>query len=138
MRKFQVQAILQDDHGNWRVRASNLPETKDFVYEHADYMFRGEADDFVDFFAYSGPSSGFGGHSFVLNMRDGSQRTLIGPWSGREGLLHQLFLNHPPVVEVLDDDRVVRYVPITVIERLGLTATPVTRFDDEVYYEISS
>lgn len=88
---------------NWYERYVNNPVLKietseaavrghnDFVYEEKDGCYFAEKDGFVSFFYYQAPGEGFGGSHFTLNMKDGTKKTLIGPWSSRAGAMNCRF-----------------------------------------------
>jgi hypothetical protein len=53
-----------------------------------------ECPEVYQFLFHSGhpeKQSGFGGHAFHLNMEDGSQKTLFGPWHGHAGNIRAAF-----------------------------------------------
>lgn len=61
---------------------------------------------FVEFYAHSPfREHGFGGRSFVLNMADGTTKTIKGPWSSRPGIMNNFF---PPCMEVKYRDKLGR------------------------------
>lgn len=83
--------------------AENLYEKADISYIFKDAQsanldsgcFIGTSNDnaLVNCFIHSGSNRnerGFGGQTFVLKMKDGSTRTVAGPWSGRPSI-HALF-----------------------------------------------
>lgn len=53
----------------------------DLVYDQKGNSYFAEKDGFVDFYYYQSPGEGFGGRKFDLNMKDGSVKSLYGPWS---------------------------------------------------------
>jgi hypothetical protein len=57
----------------------------------------------ADFFAYTGPGTGFGGRSFTITMADGSTRVLIGPWSSNSGEVNARVPESEHVAEATDD-----------------------------------
>ena len=57
----------------------------------------------VRYFYYSGPSNGFGGHTYKLPMKDGSTTTLIGPWSSNSHAVNTV--GHKPSKEVNIDSQ---------------------------------
>lgn len=62
---------------------SDVPHYDELRYENRDWAWFAEKDGYVSFFAWSGPNNegGFGGRQYTINMKDGSQITLKGPWS---------------------------------------------------------
>lgn len=70
------------------VLVDKYPRRNELAYVNKDWAYWAEKDGFVDYFSYSGPSSGFGGCEFELNMVDGSTKTLKGPWSSRASALN--------------------------------------------------
>lgn len=77
------------------VRNADEPEQNEYVYEEvAPNFFHAVCGDHVQFFAYSPDNErGFGGAEFKLNMRDGSVRTIKGPWSSRSSVAN-MFVEH--------------------------------------------
>lgn len=75
---------------NWCDRFQNPPqlelllggEDPDFRYEKRKTAYFANYRGLCSFFAYAGPGEGFGGRTFILQMKDGSTEKLIGPWSG--------------------------------------------------------
>jgi hypothetical protein len=69
------------------------------------------------FFAHDSKNeNGFGGNSFVLPMRDGTTRVIKGPWSSREGVLHQFGMPHCVPVEF---DLVRHFVRLDVLKPIA-------------------
>ena len=68
------------------------PSLEDYEFEEYPVddtsLYVGLSGDYVRFFAYSGPSSGYGGHTFEITMENGETRELIGPWSSRESVIN--------------------------------------------------
>jgi hypothetical protein len=58
------------------------------LYENRGDLYYGESEGLVSFFAYAGPGDGYGGAKFPIKMKDGSKKTLIGPWSSRAGCMN--------------------------------------------------
>lgn len=67
-------------------------------YEQRGSLYFAEKDQYVSFFYYDGPSDGCGGHHFDIIMKDGTKKTLIGPWSSRCGVMNEA--GFTPSVEV--------------------------------------
>lgn len=97
---------------DWFVGAANHPTLKvlvdrrynyqEFKYEQHQNLFFGERDGQVSFFAYSAPGEGYGGHRFNIEMKDGSARELIGPWSSGTYATNMFFT---PAMEVSITDK---------------------------------
>ena len=68
-------------------------------YEKRGPLYWGKNDvGVVRFFAYNGPSTGFSGSAFTLEMLDGTTEVLKGPWSSRSGVMNNA--GFEPCVEV--------------------------------------
>jgi len=72
------------------VLIDEIPSNEVLRYEEKDNMFFAEHDGFVRFFYRSKDTSGFGGSTFNLTMKDGSKVALKGPWSSRSGCTNKL------------------------------------------------
>lgn len=51
------------------------------LYECKHDHYWAEHQGLCHFYFYNGPSTGFGGRTFTLKMKDGTTKDLIGPWS---------------------------------------------------------
>jgi len=115
---------------------TRLPEPDEFVYEWRfvddTLVYYGEAGDFVRFFAYNGPSRGYGGQIFPLRTANGTH-ILQGPWSSREGVVHQAFPDKPPIIATTDG-----FVSSNAVHRLGHSIRTTTKFGNEPYAYVSS
>lgn len=71
-----------DNPANLVVRVDELP-IKELRYERKGRYLFAESQGYVSFF-YDDPNdhAGYGGQTFKLTMKDGSETELIGPWSG--------------------------------------------------------
>ena len=117
---------------------TRLPAFEEFVFEWRfmddKLIYRGEAGDFIKFFAYSGPSSGFGGREFQLRTVDNRIHTLEGPWSSREGIIHEVFPDRPRIIATTNG-----FVSEAAVIRLGHTVREVLKFDgEEIYAYVSA
>ena len=63
---------------------------QDFIFQQNGPMYWAEKDGQVQYFYYDGPSDGFGGREFTINV-NGSQKTLHGPWSSSSGAMNKYF-----------------------------------------------
>lgn len=75
-----------DNEPTLRIEVDALPDHKGLRYERRErYLFAQTEDGYADFL-YDDPHNhaGYGGASFTLTLKDGSQVTLVGPWSGNE------------------------------------------------------
>ena len=66
----------------------DLPDLKSLRYKEKHGCYFAELDGYVNFMYYSGPGQGYGGRHFDITMEDGTQKTLIGPWSSRAGAMN--------------------------------------------------
>jgi len=71
-----------------KVLVDKLPSHDELVYEQKGTLYYTHKDGYVSFFHYSKPDDGYGGSKFELKMKDGSIKTLVGPWSSREGVMN--------------------------------------------------
>lgn len=75
---------------DWMLKWSNSPTLQilvdkiptDLEYEQHGSCYFAEKEGYVNYYSYTRPDEGFGGRKFELKMKDGSVKTLIGPWSG--------------------------------------------------------
>ncbi len=76
-----------------RVLVPRIVELQEMTFIHRGNIYLGHhpPSGQVWFFHYEGPSTGFGGKTFDLNMLDGSRETLVGPWSASIELVYQWF-----------------------------------------------
>lgn len=74
----------------FNVVVDHFPSLDELVFTEYKDIYWAEKDGYVHYFAYSKPGNGFGGWSPVINMIDGSQKTLIGPWSSRASCANKL------------------------------------------------
>lgn len=73
------------------------------VFEERDGVYRADMGDFVRFFSWTEPSTGYGGKVFTVLMADGSVRKLKGPWSSRESVVNTIFDDKEPIIHVVCD-----------------------------------
>jgi hypothetical protein len=71
------------------IEGAEYPELSDFRFEQRGVLYYAELNGFVNYFAYESPGRGYGGRHFHITMKDGEERTLIGPWSSRAGCMNQ-------------------------------------------------
>lgn len=65
-----------------KLLVDELPPSESFRYEERDKYFFATKDGLCRFYSYHNPGNGFAGRHFEITMKDGSERTLKGPWSG--------------------------------------------------------
>ena len=71
------------------VLVDKMPDLADLRYEEREGLYYGEKDGYVSFYYYVRPGDGFGGRTFKVRMKDGSERDLKGPWSSRAGAMNR-------------------------------------------------
>jgi hypothetical protein len=84
---------------NWNENWDNAPSfvvvvdksDNNFIFEEKDGIFLAVDGDFASFFFYKKPGQGYGGREFVLKMKDGNERILVGPWSSNSDAVNQRF-----------------------------------------------
>jgi len=101
---------------DWHEGYANMPDL--LVHEHlvpfAEFVFEQRGDLYyacdertgqVKYFSYNGPGGGYGGHKFTINMKDGTTKTLIGPWSSRASVMNGAGFPHCVEVVYVDHNR---------------------------------
>jgi len=78
------------------ILVENIPQT--WLYEKRGGIYYAESEGKVSFYFYEKPGSGYGGSHIHVKMKDGTEETLIGPWSSRAGVANKFF---PHCVEVI-------------------------------------
>lgn len=110
-----------------------------YVEEDCLYFAYDYSTGYVSFFAYDGPGNGYGGHHFEITMMDGTEKTLIGPWSSRAGVMNAA--GFQPSVDVTyinkHGSRMAGHILVDTLRDLGLHLVPTQKFgDDDVTYKI--
>lgn len=92
---------LDPPHGfPWRdlvITVDHIPSLDEYRFDSFEtdqgtVLYVAEHNDFVKFFAHNpNAENGFGGATFELTMRDGSVRTIKGPWSSRASVINEYF-----------------------------------------------
>ena len=91
-----------DNTPSLKILVDKIPNRNDLEYTHRDCIYYAELDGYVSFFYYFRPDDGYGGRTFNLKMKDGSTKSLIGPWSSNSASVNKIF---GPCVEVsITDD----------------------------------
>jgi hypothetical protein len=82
-----------------QVLVDHYPDTSDLKFVKCGDLYYAQGEDVAHFYAWDGkPGQGFGGRQFRLNMEDGTQTVLKGPFSSNAGFVN--FMGFGPVVEV--------------------------------------
>ena len=78
------------------VHMDDYPDAGRFIFEERNgcYFAVDQASGVVRFFYYAQPGRGYGGRDFTLRMKDGSERTLSGPWSSRCACMNEVGFPH--------------------------------------------
>lgn len=95
-----------DNHPSLEVLIEDPPNEEERVYSNKENIYFSCLEGMASYFAYSGPSDGFGGREFDIKMDDGTTKTLIGPWSSRAGAVNTLF---GPIVDMAWTDDVEKW-----------------------------
>lgn len=85
-----------------QVMFDSEPDLAALRYEERNGLYLATEDGgFADFMAWNGPGNerGYGGRKFLIYMKDGSPRTLLGPWSSNSFSINNAF-PETQVVEV--------------------------------------
>jgi len=67
-----------------------LPNLKNFRFEEKQGNYYAELNDYVRYYHYMRPDSGFGGRHFPITMKDGAEKILKGPWSSKAGVMNAI------------------------------------------------
>lgn len=102
----------------WLVTFDELP--REAYREIGDGMLLSIVGERADFFAYTGPGTGYGGRKFTIKMNDGTQRVLIGPWSSNSGSVNARVPESEHVAEAVEDNCTT-----------GVTVAGIVRYIDE-------
>lgn len=76
---------------NIKILLNEKPNYDDFVYEEHNNIYYAENFPLVSFFYYKNPDQGYGGRHFNLKMKDGTVKTLKGPWSSNSASVMKEF-----------------------------------------------
>jgi len=88
------------------VLADHLPDYKDLRYEENNGCYFAERDGYVSFFYHSGnpeQQEGYFGRHFHITMKDGTEKTLKGPWSSRSGVMNKMGFEPSREVAIFTD-----------------------------------
>jgi hypothetical protein len=80
-----------------------LPDHNELIYDVKNGIYYAELDGYVSFFYYQSPGNGYAGREFVLNMKDGSAKTLKGPWSSNSASINAAGFGPCCEVSITDD-----------------------------------
>ena len=64
-----------------QILVDKIPDNKGLIYKQKGSLYFAERDGFVNFYYYDGPSDGFAGRSFDINVENKGLVKLVGPWS---------------------------------------------------------
>ncbi len=71
------------------VLAEGIPDHDALLFRKRDGLYFGELNGYVKFYCWSGgQQEGFGGDHRKISLIDGSEVTLMGPWSSRAGVMN--------------------------------------------------
>lgn len=103
-------------------------------------LFFGSNDQgIVEFFSYSGEGRGYGGNKFYLEMADGTERCLKGPWSSRSGVMNRAGFEPCSEITLQTKYHYASAMTIEVLNKhlkpLGYKMCPYTKWEGEVYYK---
>jgi len=88
------------------IHLDRYPESGQFVYEETQgcYFAVDQETGVVRYFYYERPGRGYGGRTFDLKMKDGSTRSLIGPWSSRCQCMNEVGFPHSVECVIITED----------------------------------
>lgn len=88
---------------NLQVLLSRIPALSEHRFEKRGTVYYSEVDGVCQFFSWGGSQDrGYGGRAFPIKMRDGSDETLLGPWSSNFSAVNSLGFG--PCIEVHGTD----------------------------------
>ena len=83
---------------NFIMHVDSMPDNDEFIFEAKELTpertlyFAEHESGLVRFYCHDTRNeSGYGGSSVTLNMKDGSTKTIKGPWSSRSGAMNNHF-----------------------------------------------
>ena len=85
------------------ILVDKMPELKDLSYKNKGSLYYAELDGSVSFFHYAGPGNGFGGRSFTIQMENGEEKILQGPWSSNASSMNEAGFGPCLDVSIIDD-----------------------------------
>jgi len=88
-----------------QVLVDKIPDLNEMTYEYKEDLYFAEKDGYVSFFVYNAPGRGYGGRKFTITLKDGTTKELIGPWSGRCGVMNMYFEQQSMEVSITDDPK---------------------------------
>lgn len=101
----KIDPVLDFDNISYfKILVDKIPE--DMVYECKDNHYFAENDGYVEFFYYVRPGEGYGGRHFTLNMKDGTQKVLKGPWSSNSKSMSDAGFPETVNVSITDKQKV--------------------------------
>jgi hypothetical protein len=85
---------------------AELADDSNFVYEERQgcYFASDRKSGQVRFFHYAKAGSGYGGRKFLLPMKDGTLKEIIGPWSSRCSVMNAVDFPHSVEVNFMTED----------------------------------
>lgn len=107
--KMKVRNIMVDwmegylNDPDIKVIVDRIPEIEEMVFERRGTLYFAHEDGYVNFYSYNHPGDGYGGRKFTLNMKDGTQSILKGPWSSNSASMNNA--GFPPSAEVSITDK---------------------------------
>ena len=80
------------------IGVDSIPDSNRLRYEQKGVLYFAELEGYVSFYSYTAPGDGYAGRAFPITMKDGTEKTLKGPWSSRAGVMSPVFR---PVLDVV-------------------------------------
>lgn len=103
---------------NIKLEVDKIPELEELVFIRRGNLYFAEQDGYARLFSYQGPGEGYGGKEFKINMKDGSEKILIGPWSSGSHIGNIFFTKCLEVTATLESESHEYLHEITVTEEL--------------------
>lgn len=83
---------------------SRIPKSEEHRYELRQGLYFSEVEGFCSFFSWDGtPDRGYGGRSFHITMKDGTETDLVGPWSSSSSAVSSVGFGPCADVNITDE-----------------------------------
>jgi hypothetical protein len=91
----------------------DIPHTDSLRFRRLGNIYYAEYEGYARFFSWNGRCNegGYGGGKFAIKMADGSNVTLLGPWSSRAGHVNHIGFGPCLDISIADNDRDFRLGP---------------------------
>ncbi len=121
------------NHPNLLIETDKLPEYDTMRYQERMGIYYAEREGFASYFYYTSPDVGFGGREFPITMKDGTKKTLKGPWSSRAACVN--LMGFGPILDVVfkEADSKYKYCDTAGAVTLRIAQKAIKEFCPDVY-----